>query len=641
MSTIQFIFLIALCLTPTIAEQVPFSTRFILRSTADASTTIQLAEAQNFKFIDTVETSNDTHLFIFESVHDSIKKRSSFNQTFSVEDSISQSLTSLLQSSEIISVEREKLLQRTKRDMIDLPQLSIPIAGKPLIRNRSDRRKPRVTVDGMTKLKFGNYTKQDPMWPYLWYINRHVFNKNLTDMNITSAWAQGFTGKGVSVTFLDDGLEWDHPDIIQNYDPDASFDFNDNDRDPMPRYDATNENKHGTRCAGEVASTGNNSICSIGIAYNAGIGGIRMLDGPITDSLEAKSLSLNNQHIDIYSASWGPTDNGEQLDGPDRLAEQAMKNGVKRGRNGLGSIFTWASGNGGIYGDTCACDGYVNSIYTFAISSTTDQETKPWYLEECTSVLATTYSSGDINRGQHSIATTDLRHKCTKSHTATSAAAPIAAGIIALTLEANRKLTWRDVMYIIVLTSRAKVIKSNEYFENGAGFLVSSTYGFGLMDAGRMVEVAKTWISVPEMRTCHTRNSTLPVDFDQRVNLATVSIDTDACVNTEDEVNWIEQVEIVVTIHTEIRGKLEIHLTSPMGTRAMVLKKRPRDHSRRGFRKWSFTTVQLWGEKASGRWTLEVTNFMGNKFVIDEYELRIHGTKEKPKCYETLPNNNH
>jgi len=36
-------------------------------------------------------------------------------------------------------------------------------------------------------------------------------------MNITGAWLQGYTGKGVSLTFLDDGLEWDHPDIIKNY----------------------------------------------------------------------------------------------------------------------------------------------------------------------------------------------------------------------------------------------------------------------------------------------------------------------------------------------------------------------------------------------------------------------------------------
>jgi hypothetical protein len=54
-----------------------------------------------------------------------------------------------------------------------------------------------------------------------------------------------------------------------------------------------------------------------------------MLDGPITDSLEAMSLSYNRNHIDIYSASWGPTDDGESLDGPDPLAVQALEDGTK------------------------------------------------------------------------------------------------------------------------------------------------------------------------------------------------------------------------------------------------------------------------------------------------------------------------
>lgn len=60
----------------------------------------------------------------------------------------------------------------------------------------------------------------------------------------------------------------------------------------------------------------------------------------------------------------------------------------------MGSIFVWASGNGGREGDYCSCDGYTNSIYTISISSTTENGYKPWYLEECASTLATTYSSG-------------------------------------------------------------------------------------------------------------------------------------------------------------------------------------------------------------------------------------------------------
>ena len=52
-------------------------------------------------------------------------------------------------------------------------------------------------------------------WPQMWYLNRggHL------DMNVQEAWVQGFTGKGISVTILDDGIEKSHPDLVANYDP--------------------------------------------------------------------------------------------------------------------------------------------------------------------------------------------------------------------------------------------------------------------------------------------------------------------------------------------------------------------------------------------------------------------------------------
>lgn len=163
-----------------------------------------------------------------------------------------------------------------------------------------------------------------------------------------------------------------HPDIAPNFDPDASFDVNDVDMDPTPRYEFSDENRHGTRCAGEVAAVYNNSLCIVGIAFNAKIGGIRMLDGEVTDAVEASSLSYNNQHIDIYSASWGPDDDGRTVDGPASLTKQAFEMGIRHGRHGLGSIFIWASGNGGKDGDGCNCDGYTNSIFTLSISSATE-----------------------------------------------------------------------------------------------------------------------------------------------------------------------------------------------------------------------------------------------------------------------------
>uniref|UniRef100_H0V652 Proprotein convertase subtilisin/kexin type 6 n=1 Tax=Cavia porcellus TaxID=10141 RepID=H0V652_CAVPO len=276
----------------------------------------------------------------------------------------------------------------------------------------------------------------DPIWSNMWYM--HCGDKNSrcrSEMNVQAAWKRGYTGKNVVVTILDDGIERNHPDLAPNYDSYASYDVNGNDYDPSPRYDASNENKHGTRCAGEVAASANNSYCIVGIAYNAKIGGIRMLDGDVTDVVEAKSLGIRPNYIDIYSASWGPDDDGKTVDGPGRLAKQAFEFGIKKGRQGLGSIFVWASGNGGREGDYCSCDGYTNSIYTISVSSTTENGYKPWYLEECASTLATTYSSGAFY--ERKIVTTDLRQRCTDGHTGTSVSAPMVAGIIALALEAK------------------------------------------------------------------------------------------------------------------------------------------------------------------------------------------------------------
>ena len=62
------------------------------------------------------------------------------------------------------------------------------------------------------------------------------------------------------------------PCCLCQQDPQASYDFNDHDPDPIPRYERTNENKHGTRCAGEV-SAAKNDVCGVGVAYNSKIGG--------------------------------------------------------------------------------------------------------------------------------------------------------------------------------------------------------------------------------------------------------------------------------------------------------------------------------------------------------------------------------
>lgn len=477
----------------------------------------------------------------------------------------------------------------------------------------------------------------DPLFKEQWYLNGGA--KDGLDMNVVPAWNKGYTGKGVVVSILDDGIQTNHPDLAQNYDPIASTDINGNDDDPMPQDNG--DNKHGTRCAGEVAAVAYNQYCGVGIAYNASIGGVRMLDGIVNDAVEARALGLNPDHIDIYSASWGPEDDGKTVDGPGPLARRAFIYGVTSGRHGKGSIFVWASGNGGRHTDSCNCDGYTNSIFTLSISSATQGGYKPWYLEECSSTLASTYSSGTPGHDK-SVATVDMDgrlrpdHICTVEHTGTSASAPLAAGICALALEANPDLTWRDMQYLVVLTSRPQPLeKEGGWIINGVKRKVSHKFGYGLMDASEMVNLAEQWVSVPPQHICksHEINEDKSIESTFGYTLST-HMDVNGCSGTVNEVRYLEHVQCKISLRFFPRGNLRILLTSPMGTVSTLLFERPRDVVSSNFDDWPFLSVHFWGEHAEGRWSLQIVN-AGNRHVnqpgvLKKWQLIFYGTSIDP-----------
>ncbi|XP_043927897.1 PC3-like endoprotease variant B [Protopterus annectens] len=182
---------------------------------------------------------------------------------------------------------------------------------------------------------------------------------------------------------------------------------------------------------------------------------IRLLDGQITDAMEAAALSYNNQYIDIYSCCWGPEDDGKQMNGPMKLASKALEEGVEKGRDGKGSIFIWASGNGGLNNDHCGADGYVNSIYTVAIGSVNNYGLTTFYSEACSAMMAVVPTgaesevqeedSPDLDQVQ--LVTTEMGDGCTRNFEGTSSAAPLAAGVIALVLQANNYVNKKYNLY--------------------------------------------------------------------------------------------------------------------------------------------------------------------------------------------------
>ena len=158
--------------------------------------------------------------------------------------------------------------------------------------------------------------------------------------------------------------------------------------------------RHGTSCAGILAMTKGNGMCGVGVAYESKIAGIRLLSSsPQTDADEASAFGLHNQQIHIFSNSWGPYDNGINVEGPGPLASAALKQAILKvvrrnksllfdalfvqGRGGKGSIFVWAAGNGRSSGDCCSTDGYASNIFTIAVGSVDQTGQRAFYDEEC------------------------------------------------------------------------------------------------------------------------------------------------------------------------------------------------------------------------------------------------------------------
>lgn len=475
----------------------------------------------------------------------------------------------------------------------------------------------------------------DPLYPKEWYINNtgQAGGVPKLDLHVEAAWALGFTGKNVTTAIMDDGVDYMHPDIYDNFNAGASYDFSSNDPFPYPRYTDDWFNSHGTRCAGEIVAKRDNKICGVGVAYDSKIAGLRMLDQPyMTDLIEANSMGHRPDEIHIYSASWGPTDDGKTVDGPRGATMRSIVKGVNEGRHGKGSIYVWASGDGGP-DDDCNCDGYAASMWTISINSATNDGQTAGYDESCSSTLASTFSNGKSGYQDAGVATTDLYGQCTTRHSGTSAAAPEAAGVYALALEANPELSWRDVQHLTVLTSKRNHLYDprgeHNWTINGAGLEFNHLFGYGVLDAGDIVDLARGWKTVPDRYHCTA--GTVEGKYSFRTDKPVIlKIDTDACEGQDNQVNFLEHVQSFISLKATRRGDVTIYLTSPMGTTSMLLSKRPKDDdSNEGFTKWPFMTTHIWAEVPRGVWTMFVIfdSDEPQEGAIMEWTLVLHGTK--------------
>ncbi len=468
----------------------------------------------------------------------------------------------------------------------------------------------------------------DPLFGRQWHLRNTGQGGGVAglDIDVVDVWDR-FRGSGVTVGIVDDGLEHSHPDLSQNYSAALSYDFNYRDAEPEPpRF---NFDDHGTSCAGVVAARGFNSRGVVGAAYEATLAGLRLISLPTSDAQEADAFVFRSDAIAIKSNSWGPTDNAKTLAGAGPLARAALEDAVADGRGGRGTIFVWACGNGGEVGDNANYDGYANQPQALAVGAVTNTGQLASYSEQGANVVVVAPSSG----GTLDITTVDRKgddgynfngntfdpvgdRDYTGEFGGTSSSAPLVAGSIALILQANPQLGWRDVREILIRTARKVVPSDPDWVTNGAGFHFNHKFGAGLIDVKAAVALAETWQSLGPRITA-SREVKLGAQIIPDNNPAGI---VNTFTFTESELR-VEHASVTVDIRHPRRGQVRIELESPAGTKSVLASGRTRDIGK-NFSSWTFTSVHHWGENAVGTWKVRVID-TGAKSVGTIVSLKV------------------
>ncbi|MEH6417497.1 S8 family serine peptidase [Pseudomonas sp. CGJS7] len=229
----------------------------------------------------------------------------------------------------------------------------------------------------------------------------------------------------------------------------------------------------------------------------------------------------------------------------------------------------------------------------------------------------------------------------------TSAATPTVSGVVALMLQANPKLTYRDVKYILATTARRVhpdqpaataadgTVLVPGWTRNGAGYFFSNWYGYGLVDATAAVTRATGFKSLAPLvdsgwqRTAAQTSAIGNAAAPARLSLPVAGI------------GRVESVQIGLTTDYVVAAPavgqksspspLSVTLVSPRGTRSVVVPASMAVASGGAVFNLDLAASNAFlDEDATGNWTLEVADIplaagaasAGN---LTSFKLRVLG----------------
>lgn len=336
-----------------------------------------------------------------------------------------------------------------------------------------------------------------------WHLEEVRVGKRKLNAHVsaTKVHKQGITGKGVTIAIIDDGVDIYHPELRGK----VVHPYNVMDRST----DVIAEDLslgHGTCCAGVALAAGRKH--ATGVAPGAALMPIRC-EANLGSVEEVMAIEWAvKKGADVISCSWGAED-GRWYNTEDPLHNEitllpdmmrlVVQYAVQKGRKGKGCVVTWAAGNGNEPADN---DGYASNENVITVAACNDRNTRSVYSDYGKSIWCCFPSSDFGNRLlEHpnpvttGIWTTDRRGKAgdnkrgdyTASFGGTSSACPGVAGVCALMLEANPRLTAQEVKEIIRHTCDKIDTDHGHYDRYGH----SHWYGYGRINAARAVEAAR------------------------------------------------------------------------------------------------------------------------------------------------------
>jgi subtilisin family serine protease len=467
----------------------------------------------------------------------------------------------------------------------------------------------------------------DPLFFLQWHLvdNGTFGGPGDTDANVTGAWNE-VSGRGVVVTVVDDGLWNLHEDLVSRYRSQMSFDFKEPDTDPKPDGD---DETHGTAVAGVIAATANNSAGGAGAAPGAFLAGIKLdFENGWTQLTEAQFLEYGGRDLEVQNNSWGAV---AAAGAQDPLSKAAFFRDITFGRGGLGTVILKSTGNGSLEGKEAFADERTSNRYVIgvgAVDSTGKRSTYSQYggtLDISAPSSGTTINTAGITTTSYT--DDDTFNVYRNDFGGTSSASPLAAGVVALILEANPDLTWRDVRAVLQLSARKQDPTDDGWFQNAAGHDLNEEYGFGMVDATAAVALAKSWVNYTPERVFTSGSMTINQAVTRNGTVRSVSVNNNL---------KVDQVELFFRVDHTSPEDLRFELVSPSGTRVPIIHEARFGVSGPGMGNVfenGFTVSTDWfrDEVSVGTWQIVVSDKIGSvSGVIRDLQLNIYGRDNGP-----------